>query len=381
MTDDIKHKICFICYLKRSDPVFEQFSRSVSNSGYDVTMLSILDNGQKEFEILNNRKIYRINLPHKLNDRICAFLFFFKSLIFVRKYQFAIIHIHFRCPYFSLIKVFSLIRAKFIAHIVSAPSSKPRLKGLIKKIIIFLQCMLMDKVIIQSEELKQHWIGLRNLKKAEIIPVGFDRKTLYPVDRNQINAFRKFLNIGKQQSVLVYCGAIAKLREINRLLEAFKIVYEIVPEVKLLMVGDGDALKEMKDFSQRLKIEKHVMFTGRVPHEKVQIYIGAADIGIAFVPIKDKYNFNPPLKTFEYMACGLPSIATATVSNRKIIQDGFNGILVNDSAHQVARAIVNLLKDKNMRAVLSANARNSILSNDFDHITRTHLIPLYEKLL
>jgi glycosyltransferase involved in cell wall biosynthesis len=381
MAGDVKYKICFICYLKKSDPVLKQFSRSLSNAGYDVTMLSILDAGQKEFETRNDRKIYRINMPFKLNNRMRRFLFFFKSIIFVRKYQFSIIHIHFRFPYFALFKVFSLIRATFIVHIVSAPSSKPRLKKKIKKIIIFLQCMLMDKVIIQSEELKHNWIGLRNLKKAEIIPVGFDRKTLYPVDHNQKYAFKKFLNIGKHQTVLVYCGAIAKLRELNRLLKAFKIVCEIIPDVKLLMIGDGDALKEMKDFSKRLEIENHVIFTGRVPHEKIRNYFAVADVGIAYVPIKDKYNFNPPLKTFEYLACGLPSIATATISNRKIIQNGFNGILVNDNAHQIALAIVNLLNDKNLQVTLSANARGSILANDFDNITRTRLIPLYEELL
>ena len=107
MNNDIKRKICFICYLKNIDPVIEQFSKSISKCGYNVTILSLLDTGQKKIEILNNRNIYRIDLPYKLNNRIRKFIFFLKSITLIRKNNFSIIHIHFKCPYFLMIKIFS----------------------------------------------------------------------------------------------------------------------------------------------------------------------------------------------------------------------------------------------------------------------------------
>jgi hypothetical protein len=44
-------------------------------------------------------------------------------------------------------------------------------------------------------------------------------------------------------------------------------------------------------------------------------------------------------------------------------------------------AIISLLKDKNKQALLRENARKSIMAFDFEHLTKTRLIPLYESLL
>ena len=174
---------------------------------------------------------------------------------------------------------------------------------------------------------------------------------------------------------------MSKLRQLNRLLEAFRQVNKTFPDVKLLMIGDGDALEDLQKFAATLRISENTVFTGRVPPHEVVNYIGIGDIGISYIPINENYNYNPPLKTFEYLACGLPTIATITESNRRIIKDGFNGILVNDTPEDIATAIVDLLKDEKKQVRLAGNARKSIMSNDFEHITKTALIPLYRSLL
>jgi glycosyltransferase involved in cell wall biosynthesis len=113
----------------------------------------------------------------------------------------------------------------------------------------------------------------------------------------------------------------------------------------------------------------------------VKNLIGAADVAISYVPINQNYNYNPPLKTFEYLACGLPVIATRTVSNSKIIKDGFNGILADDKVEDLATALSSLIRDRSKQAYLRRNSRNSIEEFDFDKITKTKLIPLYRQLL
>jgi len=180
---------------------------------------------------------------------------------------------------------------------------------------------------------------------------------------------------------LVYCGVIAKLRQLDRLINAFERVHQIYGASKLLMIGDGNALEEIKALAHVLKIEKSIIFTGRIPHDEVVNYIGMADIGVSYIPINENYHYNPPLKTFEYLACGLPTIATKTESNCRIITDGFNGILVNDTSEDVAMAVIGLLQDKNKQAFLRKNARKSIMRFDFEYLTKTRLIPLYEELL
>jgi glycosyltransferase involved in cell wall biosynthesis len=381
MSKDASEKICYICYRRFPDTNFQHYSKAVSDNGYDVNIVAFLDMRQEVSEVLDVRKIYRISLPIKSGRRKKMFSFIFKTVNFLNKKKFSIVHIHSSCKYFSLIKILASNRAKFVYHTTSYPISSSHVNAVRRMIFVFLQSLFMDKIIVQSEELKEKLIGIRSLKRTEVIPVGFNRKLLYPIGDNEKHRLRNLLNIHENDPVLVYCGVIAKLRQLDRLIEAFKKVQSIFEDVKLVMIGDGNALEEIKTLASFLQIEKNMIFTGRIPHHEVVNYIGIGDIGISYIPINENYHYNPPLKTFEYLGCGLPTVATRTVSNSIIIRHDFNGILCNDSPEDVAMSIVNLLRDKDKQSLLRKNARKSIMAFDFEHIAKTKLIPLYESLL
>lgn len=382
MHEDSQKSICYVCYRPEPETNLEQLSEAVSDSEYDVTILACLESSQEIFELLERRKIYRIPLPGgKRGKRKRMLSFILKSVDFFDKHDFSIVHIHSSCAYFGLIKILTSNRAKFIYHTTSYPISNSHIKAVRRMIFLFFQSLFMDKIIVQSEELKEKLIGIRGLKRTAVIPVGFNRKILYPIGDNEKHRLRNLLNIHENDSVLVYCGVIAKLRQLDRLMEAFKKVQSIFEDVKLVMIGDGNALEEIKALARSLQIEKNIIFTGRIPHHEVVNYIGIGDIGISYIPINENYHYNPPLKTFEYLGCGLPTVATRTVSNCKIIKHDFNGILCNDSPEDVSMSIVNLLRDKDKQSLLRENARKSIMAFDFEHIAKTKLIPLYENLL
>jgi glycosyltransferase involved in cell wall biosynthesis len=381
MTRHPPKKVCYICYRRFPDTNFEHYSKAVSDSGYDVTIISYQDKDQKIFETRDNRKIIRIPLPGNSSNRKRALTFISKVIEILKKNHFSVVHIHNSCPYFFLIKILASGKAKYIYHTTSYPISTTKFMKYKQMIKNFIQCLLMDKIIVQSEELRLKLIGIRNLKRTDVVPVGFNKNYFYPIDKTKRGHFRSLLNIDENHPLLVYCGAIAKLRQLDRLMEAFKQVHKTFPDVKLLMVGDGNALEDLKEFTVALGISKSLIFTGRVSHHEVVNYIAMADIGISYVPINENYNYNPPLKTFEYLACGLLTVATNTVSNRRIIKDGFNGILVDDNSEQIASVIVKLLNDRKKQIFLAKNARESIMAYDFDYITKSALVPLYKRLL
>lgn len=374
-------KICYICYRRFPDTNFQHYSKAVSDNGYHVTVVSFLDTGQEVFEILDGRKIYRIPLPSNRGKRSSMFTFILHVVRFLNRHDFSIVHIHHTCAYFSLIRMLASNGAKFVYHTTSYPISNTRLQAQKNMIITFIESLLMDKIIVQSEELKEKLIGIRGLKRTEVVPVGFNRNLFSPSGEDKKHNLRSSLNFHGNDSILVYCGVIASLRQLDRLIEAFKKVHRTYDNAKLLMIGDGNALDEIKALARSVQIEKSIIFTGRIPHDEVVNYIGMADIGISYIPINENYHYNPPLKTFEYLACGLPTVATRTVSNCKIIKHDFNGILCNDSPEDVAMSIVNLLRDKDKQTLLRKNARKSIMAFDFEHIAKTKLIPLYEGLL
>jgi glycosyltransferase involved in cell wall biosynthesis len=118
-----------------------------------------------------------------------------------------------------------------------------------------------------------------------------------------------------------------------------------------------------------------------VAYEEMNKFYGISDIGLSYIPKDENYNYNPPLKTYEYLACSLACVATNTKSNTYIIKNKVNGIIVNDTALDIAQAVVELLKNTENLSFIKKNARASIKNNDFDIITKNYLLPLYNNLM
>lgn len=381
MKSNLKKSVCFICYRNFPDTNFENYSHFVSEAGYHVTVVAFKAPGQKSFEIIGNRKIYRVTLPQTNQIRRKWWAFAVWVIKFLRHNNFSIVHIHNTCPYFLSYKVFANFRSKYVYHNTSYPVSTSKYRTYKRMIIDFLQALFMDRLIIQSEELKNRLVGIRNLAKTQVMPIGFNSRLFHPTVEEEKDKLRIRLGIRSDVKVLIYIGSMARFRRLNRLIEAYAMICDYNKEVRLLMVGDGDNLKDIVSLSGNLGIDKFVIFTGRVPPGKVVDYIRASDIGISYVPINDNYTYNPPLKTFEYLACGLPVVATSTVSNKVIIQDQINGVLVPDKSMDIAKAAIDLLSNTSKLERIRQNAAKSVARYDIETITKEHLLSLYNDIL
>ena len=117
MHEDSQKSICYVFYRPEPETNLEHLSKAVSDSGYDVTILARLEPSQEIFELLDRRKIYRIPLPGgKRGKRKRMLSFILKSVDFLNKHDFSIVHIHSSCAYFSLVKILTSNRAEFIYH-------------------------------------------------------------------------------------------------------------------------------------------------------------------------------------------------------------------------------------------------------------------------
>jgi glycosyltransferase involved in cell wall biosynthesis len=372
--------VCFICYRKFPDTNFENYSHFVSENGYDVTIIAYQEDGQKQIEISGRRKICRVKLPQRPASIKSQLVFIIEVIKFLRRNSYTIIHIHHTCSYFVALKIFGKPCSKYVFHSTSHPISKSRWRNKKKMIAIFLQAIFMDSIIIQSDELKEKLLGIRRLKKTKVVPVGFNKNYFYPASENHKLTLREMLGIKDGKIILLYIGTISKVRQIDRLILAFDKIVRQDRTIQMFMVGDGYGLESFKALSQQLKINENIIFTGKVEHRSMRDYICAADIGISFVPINENFTYNPPLKTFEYMACGIPTIATKTESNRKIIVDGFNGVLVSAEPEEIAESILKLINDFEKQQFIKKNASKSIAAFEFEYITKRNLLPIYQQL-
>ena len=125
---------------------------------------------------------------------------------------------------FCAFKTVHFLYSKSIFHIVSYPIATSYARSLKRMLITAAQCLFMDKIVVQSEELKRNWVGISRLKKAIVIPVGFNQLEFYPLDHEQKLKTRSDLGLRPGQPVLVYSGAIAHRRRIEIIIAAIKML-------------------------------------------------------------------------------------------------------------------------------------------------------------
>ena len=126
----------------------------------------------------------------------------------------------------------------------------------------------------------------------------------------------------KDAEVLLFVGRFAEEKNLTFLLRVFRDIITDRPNVRLLMVGKGPNLKNLKRLARELGIGKQVLFVGAVPHEEVPHYAAAADLFVFPSEVETQ-----GLVLIEAMAAGTPVVAVNTTGSKDALADG-GGILV-----------------------------------------------------
>lgn len=120
-------------------------------------------------------------------------------------------------------------------------------------------------------------------------------------------------------------------------------------DVQLLIVGDGPELESLRALATSLGVDD-IVFTGRVPHERVQDYYALIDLFV--VPRKRAAvtELVTPLKPFEAMAAGLPCLFSDVAALAEIAQDsGAAELFRADDPDDLALRLTQLLGDEERR--------------------------------
>jgi len=213
-------------------------------------------------------------------------------------------------------------------------------------------------VICVSEPAKLNLINNWHVpaEKIAVFPNGVDVQQFrpYPETRAQIRA-----SLGVDANpLIVFVGSFYGWHDVATLLAAFAQVLVPNPGARLALVGDGEQRQAMQQRAIDLGIDHAVQFTGSVPHAEIPRLVSAADIAIAPYPTMKNALWLSPMKLFEYMAVGLPVIASAVGQLKEVIQDDANGLLVPPGdAAVMALAMQRLIGNTALRARLGQQAR------------------------
>lgn len=116
-----------------------------------------------------------------------------------------------------------------------------------------------------------------------------------------------------------YHGVLSGGRGLETLVRAFALVRERVPDARLTIAGDGESLPELKRMAKALHLYPHLLLTGRyAPSDLTKLY-AETDVAVLPHPDNDFMNTTLPNKLFDYMACGVPVVASDVKPVHRVI--------------------------------------------------------------
>lgn len=230
--------------------------------------------------------------------------------------------------------------------------------------------------LVHAQEVAEDIFGSDNGSFVEL-PIGVDFDHFRPGTNP---ALRQALGIRPDEILFIYTGSLMPIRQLDQLVLGFHQAQQKAHKIHLMLVGDGLAVPQLQEMASSLGISSRVHFQGFVTYDDMPQYMQAADVGIGYVPMVPWYDKAPVLKTMESMASGLPTIATATRGNQAYINDGVDGLLVEDSPEALSRAMITLATDSELRSRFS-QGRQAIDSYQWKRIVAEILNPTYEKLV
>jgi len=203
-----------------------------------------------------------------------------------------------------------------------------------------------------------------NIEEYQKPEGAYDLKARYP----QLNGKR----------VILFLGRVDPQKGINLLLEAFKMISEVMKDAYLVIAGPAEEryLRILKQYCAENNMAKRIIFSGSLfGEDKVSVLYGA-DV---FVLPSFKESFG--ISVLEAMAVRLPVVVTRRVGLAPDIEEYSSGIVTDYDPRQISDAVLGLLADENKRKNMAANARRLVEERFLWENMSNAMISVYNSIL
>jgi glycosyltransferase involved in cell wall biosynthesis len=232
--------------------------------------------------------------------------------------------------------------------------SRPGWAGLVERAGERPQFLAADLVACVSEEVaaevEAHGVSRRRI---EVTPCGVDLDVFTPSASGD-EVRRRYGLEGKM--VVGWVGSFRSFHGVELALEAASRLRDRIPELSLLLVGDGLERPRMEGLALDLGLS-NIVFTGTVPYQEVATHISAMDVALVLDRGDQSFHYSP-LKLKEYAACGRAIIAPRVGELGRLLCHDVDSVLVPPGdPGGLADAVEGLHGDPERRRRLASAAR------------------------
>ena len=202
-------------------------------------------------------------------------------------------------------------------------------------------------------DLKNYGIKGNDFK---IIPTGIElfRFSDFNGTKKELDELKEELGL-KDKFIFAYIGRTAKEKNIEFVIDSFSKINNKDDKARLLIVGGGPILEDLKKYANDRNISDKVIFTGLIPWEKIPYYYHLADV---FVNASSSETQG--LTYVEALASGVPVLVKNDPCIEDVVKDGFNGFKFDTEEECISKMEYCLTNDL---SELKKNAKPS--SKDF----------------
>ena len=218
----------------------------------------------------------------------------------------------------------------------------------------------LDSVIAPTEKTKNTLLSYGVNKPVYVVPTGIDLSRFQQkISLEQKQEIMSKLQINQDDRIIAYVGRIAEEKNISEILTLLPYVIKEFKNIKLLIVGGGPYLNNLKNQVKKQNIKDNVIFTGMINSEEVYKYYKMAEIFVTASTSETQ-----GLTYIEALSSGCPVVCKYDPCIDGVIEQGKNGFSYKEKC-EFTYYINKILRDSYLRdkirkeAIIKANEYSS----------------------
>ena len=215
--------------------------------------------------------------------------------------------------------------------------------------------------------------GIRGVRAVPNYPVEIG-----PVERRELRSLPGGDRIPHDAPIVLYSGGITIDRGIEQLVQAMTEV----PDAHLVFMGAGGLEPEIRRLVSQLGLDDRVHFLGMVPSDEVVAYTASATVGVlSTVPVSLNNVLALPNKIFQYMAAGIPLVASDYPQIREVVEgSGAGRVMDSSDPSAIAAALRAVLADPDAARAAGERGRAAVVSTYHWAVSERTLLEVYRQV-
>lgn len=350
----------------------ESLALNLIKLGHQVTVFTTFWNGGKKFEIYKEIKIYRLHDLKSIFGKFGSILLFHylsfglnvirkKNLKIILNSDAIILPLAIGFMRFLYLKKIPLI--SMFQHFEYPKSFEDFLYLPFYDFLAKKQFKRNRNIIVRTSSAKKDLIKYYKIKEKyiKVIADGIDLNVFNPKNKDP-EIRKKYGN-----KILLNVSSFYYRKRIPVLLKAMDLVRKEIPDIILILIGDGPDYNYCFELVSRLHLQNNVEFLGHIHFEELLKYYASSDIFVFPSELEGQ-----GLVLLEAMASGLPVICANKPPMDEIIENYGVTFELND-AKDLSLKIIELLKD--------SRKLNSLKENCIKHVKKYDGIKTYQEYI